>query len=136
MVTCPRCQQPVDETVRTTCPLCFTPIPQAGHGPQPGHASGPLTGLSHEPQAPDASPPGHMLPVQSAASPYPPIEMPRPAGPPGPAPMPTGPRPMTPMGARVSLTGEVMDPGMPASSPPSYVGGGGPVLPPRGPVPG
>ena len=26
MVICPRCQQPVDETVRTTCPLCSTPI--------------------------------------------------------------------------------------------------------------
>ena len=26
MVICPRCQQPIDETVRTTCPLCSTSI--------------------------------------------------------------------------------------------------------------
>lgn len=26
MVICPRCQQPIDETARTTCPLCSTPI--------------------------------------------------------------------------------------------------------------
>lgn len=26
MVHCPNCEQPVDETVRTTCPLCFAPL--------------------------------------------------------------------------------------------------------------
>jgi hypothetical protein len=40
MVTCPRCEQPVDETVRNTCPLCFTPLePQANaQQTQPGAA--------------------------------------------------------------------------------------------------
>jgi hypothetical protein len=43
MINCPRCEQPVDETVRTTCPLCFTPLrpePDAAQ-PQPGVASPP-----------------------------------------------------------------------------------------------
>jgi len=39
-------------------------------------------------------------------------------------------------GARVSLTGEVIEAGGSAAPPPSYVGGGGPVPPARGPQPG
>lgn len=36
MITCSRCQQPVDETVRAACPLCFTPLPVDVMGSQPG----------------------------------------------------------------------------------------------------
>jgi hypothetical protein len=111
MVTCPRCQQPVDETVRTTCPLCFTPIPQPSQAAQPAGGLMPglsLTGVPPESQSQPAYP--------TAAYAQPPALQ----QPPPPAP----PRAPVPPGARVSLTGEVMDDNMPPGAPPSYLGGG------------
>lgn len=35
MIKCPRCAQMVDETIRTTCPLCFTPIQAATDAAKP-----------------------------------------------------------------------------------------------------
>lgn len=102
MVTCPRCRQPVDESVRTTCPLCFAPVPQnatTGSSPNSGQGSAsnlpvpplPPVGASWQPQAP--------VPTQ------PPL-----ASPPAYSP-----------GTRVSLTGEVID-SPPAVSNPSSAG--------------
>jgi hypothetical protein len=125
MVTCPRCQQPVDETVRATCPLCFTPIPQANQ------TAGPSMGASLEPPMPLTGTPLYgQEPPSTLQSAYPPPGMQQSHGPIPPAPRP----PMNP-GARVSLTGEVIESGMPAGPPPSYVGGG-PAAPPRMPQPG
>jgi hypothetical protein len=124
MVTCPRCQQPVDETVRSTCPLCFTPIPQANQ------AGGPLMGASLDPPAPLTGPTvyGQETPPQTA---YPSPGMQQSPGT-MPNPLPSGPRPPLNPGARISLTGEVIESGMPSGSPPSYVSGG-PAVPPRVP---
>lgn len=142
MVTCPRCEQPVDETVRTTCPLCFTPItppapavqppamPSGGVGlnaPSPGYAAPQqpqgLAGMN------DAQPPTVAIPgMYPQQSPQPPQPQPT---------YPAAPPPAMNPGARVSLTGEVIDPGVPSGPPPSYVGGGAPVPPgprPTGPV--
>jgi hypothetical protein len=120
MIICPRCQQPVDETVRATCPLCFTPIPQ----PQPASpAPPPNTGiqmpLNGMPLPPQPGPVGTSPPNELPAMPgqMPPTTPPRPAA-------------FNP-GARVSLTGEVIDDGMPAGPAPSYVGGAVPAPPPR-----
>ncbi len=127
MVTCPRCQQPVDETVRTTCPLCFTPIAQASH------ASGPLAGLSHDPAAvPGNSPHSHMPPAEV---PLPLYQQPGMQQQPMMPESAQAPRPLLNPGARVSLTGEVIESGGSSSAPPSYVGGGGPIPPGRGPQP-
>ena len=106
-----------------TCPLCFTPIPQASH------VTGPLAGLAYEMPTPQLT----GQPAQQAASaapepfPQPALQAPEPA-----APTPLAPPPMTGPGVRVSLTGEVMDSGAPAGPPPSYVGGAIPITPPRG----
>ena len=117
MVTCPRCQQPVDETVRTICPLCFTPLPQANSG------AGPPVGASLESPLALAGTPLHAGPTPTVpASPYPPSGMPQPA-PPMPQPISAAPNPLLNPGARVSLTGEVIDSGAPPGPAPSYVGG-------------
>lgn len=121
MVICSRCQQPVDETVRKTCPLCFTPVagvpsaqsqePSPLGAPLQGYAPGqPLTGGS--PQVDNPMPMPGMAP-----NPYPSAN---PVPPGAPMPPPTA-RP----GTRVSLTGEVIDSSMPGqgTSSPSYVGG-------------
>ena len=105
MVTCPRCAQQADETTRSTCPNCFAPL--TGPGMQPGG-----------PTAAAPVPPGQ---------PYPPT--------PGPLPAPQQPYPPQPSrnpGARVSLTGEVIEQNGPAAPPPSYVAGGAPSRPPVG----
>ena len=93
MVTCPRCAQPVDESTRSTCPHCFTPLPAPGApqaGPPPSPAAQPLPG------------------AQGQSPAYVPSRNP---------------------GARVSLTGEVIDQNAGSAPPPSYVGGGAPVRP-------
>ena len=133
MVTCPRCQQPVDETVRSTCPLCFSPIPQAvqqaaqpaaplaAPGPEP---SSPSAGQSYYGQPPQPVAPGaHQQPPAYGAYPYPGQQQ-------TPVPMPAAHRPPLNPGARVSLTGEVIDPGAPVGPAPGYVGGS-PVAPSR-----
>ncbi len=116
MVTCPRCQQPVDETVRTTCPLCFTPILQASH------ASGPLTGLAPDLPAPPG-PQGYQAPAANPGQPYLQADAPQPVMT---GPVPPAPRPLMNPGARISLTGEVIEAGAQAAPPPIYAGGGGP----------
>jgi len=132
MVTCPRCQQPVDETVRTSCPLCFTPIPQTTV------ASGPLAGHLTDPASPAAPSLDYQLPgVSPTASPPQPNYMQPSPPPPGSLPMPAAPRPLMNPGSRVSLTGEVIDSGAPQAPPPSYVGGAGPAMSaPRPTAPG
>jgi len=152
MVTCPRCQQPVDETVRANCPLCFTPIPQPNANAVAPHMGVSLVGTPPEPQFPQAG--GPLDPVPQPAPPPTGYGQPEASPPPmqgyhlppmqqgyqqptmpGPGPVPPAPRPMNP-GARVSLTGEVIDSSMPQGPPPSYVGGSGATAPPRGPQPG
>lgn len=100
MIKCPRCEFPVDETTRTTCPLCFTPIAAAGQTPpQPGAqpVPDPSRGVQmphHPPAVPVAVPtppeqgaqPGMMPPPMPQGMPMPPTvpQMP----PQQPAPMP------------------------------------------------
>jgi|SRR5579871_1952402 len=60
MVNCPRCDQPVDETVRTTCPLCFTPLRPEADAAQPQPTAPPL----YQPAASASA-----APVQPAAMP-------------------------------------------------------------------
>src|SRR5258706_166033 len=57
MVTCSRCQHPIDDPTRTTCPLCYTPLPiqavsygspmiqnQPMAAPRPGYDPAPASG--------------------------------------------------------------------------------------------
>lgn len=68
MVICPRCSQPVDETTRTTCPLCFTPLPVPGADAAP------------PPAAPSAAPPQSYAPQPSGGvMPLAPPDAPQPA---------------------------------------------------------
>jgi hypothetical protein len=115
MVNCPRCQQPVDETARTTCPLCFTPLVGAsGSAPapgMPGSAPGSVPPLNANALYPSAPPPTPgVMPLNGPA----PLNAPA-------APMPgVNAMPGTPMGMplstptiganqRMTLTGEVID---------------------------
>ena len=115
MVNCPRCQQPVDETARATCPLCFTPLAGAG-------ASGSAPAPNMPGSAPGGVPPLN-APYGAAPSPTPgvmPLNGPAPLNAP-PAPMPgVNPMPTAPMGMplstptiganqRMTLSGEVID---------------------------
>ncbi len=91
MVKCPRCEQLVDEMVRTTCPLCFTPItadPNAPASPQ----------VSAAPEADPAVPGVAPMTLNSQAAPPP-----RPGS--------------QTAGGRVSLMGEIIpdDPAAPQS---------------------
>jgi hypothetical protein len=107
MVTCQRCAQQVDETTRSTCPNCFTPLPAPGLQPV---APLPVPGPS--PQAYPGAP-GSAQPPQQ---PYPP-------------------QPSRNPGTRVSLTGEVVEQNGPSAPPPSYVGGGAAGRPPAAMAP-
>lgn len=105
MVICSRCQQPVDETTRTTCPLCFTPVSASGDPAQPQ----PLGGPSAPPPAP-AQPQGAMplngpAPVAVSLS--------------GPAAPLNAPPPAPTLGAnqRMTLSGDVIDAPAPMSAP-------------------
>lgn len=150
MIKCPRCELMVDETVRTTCPLCYTPIlPQAAAPTEETLATPavppmpPLNAAPSVPPLPTQAVPGLARGPLASGAPVNPAAPPssgipgiynQPAPPAGgvPPPMPTGIRP----GVRVSLTGEVIDSGMPeAAPPPNYVGGGSPI-PPTMPRPG
>jgi len=55
MVSCPRCAQQVDETTRTTCPHCFTPLSSSGAPPvgqaPPGQ---PTSGMPGQPPPPQS----------------------------------------------------------------------------------
>ncbi len=113
MVTCPRCQQPVDETVRSACPLCFTPIVQ------PGHGSGSLASTSLDGHLPLT---GSLL--DSQAQPPEPAVISSPIESPGPPePVTTGNRPPLPSGARISLTGEVIEAAAPSRTAHEYTAG-------------
>ncbi|HZT44172.1 MAG TPA: hypothetical protein VFA07_18550 [Chthonomonadaceae bacterium] len=117
MITCPRCGQQVDETTRTTCPACLTPLaPQTAAPPQapgagPAPPAPPLTGPVplagqplHRPAAQDlnaASTPA--APEQAGAPP------PRPA-----APQPT---------VRRTLTGEIVQEAPTVAASPPQPGG-------------
>ena len=117
MVNCPRCQQPVDETARATCPLCFTPLAGAGaSGPAPapvtpGSAPGgvpPLNANAPYGSAPSAAP-GVMplngpAPQNAYSAPMPGIN-PMPAAPVG---MPLS-APTIGANQRMTLSGEVID---------------------------
>ena len=85
MVKCPRCEQMVDETIRTTCPLCFTPI-----APDSNVAMTPPPTLN-EPQPVSPTPTG-VAPVQLGT------QMPPPELRPG----------SQTAGGRVSLMGEII----------------------------
>lgn len=120
MVNCPRCAQPVDENVRNRCPLCFTSIPQSTvlTTPEGGNIRGVQLGLAgapafanytpeQTPMYPNVEPQGFMKPL--AGLPPQPVEI-------------LQPRTLA-AGARVSFTGEVIDPNDPIDAPPRYVAG-------------
>lgn len=108
MIKCPRCEQIVDETVRTTCPLCFTPLQPASSAAQE----------TPTPQAsyPPAQPAGPSVPASAGGQ----ISMAAPQIGAPPAPSAGNPISPTAMGAapgrRVSLTGEVYDEATPAAA--------------------
>lgn len=151
MVICPRCQQQVDETIRTTCPICSTQVVPDATGAQsqsPTAPTGQAPGMPQPPQtyAPNpvaqpqygAAPPQQYgsAPQQYGASPlnapdlsqsqspqqYQPVSGAPPAyGVPINAPMPAA-------NQRLSLTGEVINVPAPIQSAPqpgSYGGMGG-----------
>ena len=68
MIPCPRCNSPVDETVRTTCPLCFTPLNAQATEPPPPTQAAPAPGLAPpmppqrpvQPQMPPAARPANV----------------------------------------------------------------------------
>lgn len=147
MVTCSRCGQQVDEATRTTCPVCFTPLPQASGVPpqmpyaavsvpgevpggvQPGMYAGPsgplAPGMAPPPQYYNPAP-GEMPPNMSPASgPVQPGMMP-----PGqgyyPQAMPPGMVPQQPYYQPVP--GQMPPNGMPSG--PMYPG----MMPPSGPM--
>lgn len=129
MVICSRCEQPVDETTRTTCPLCFTPLPVPGNAAQPTappapapQAPGMMPGQNYAPQAggvpplapPNAMPPG-AAPLNAAPNAMPAIR-----------PMPTAAPMSAPVAAprmeanqRMTLTGEIIEAPQPMSSAPA-----------------
>jgi hypothetical protein len=124
MVICPRCAKLVDETVRATCPHCFTPLagaaPLDGAAPQPGSPPAQY-GAAQPPQYGAAQPPQYGAPP---AQPYP-------GGAPPQSPPAQAPQLSRSGGTRVSLTGEVIDDAT-STPPPSYVGGGAPSRSPAG----
>lgn len=77
MITCPRCGNAVDETTRTTCPTCLTPLQsQAGSPPlnapqPPGGQPGQAVPLNAPPAQPLNAPPGQpgMAPQAGALPP-------------------------------------------------------------------
>ncbi len=123
MVRCPRCDQPVDETARTTCPLCFTPL-QAQAAPPAAEAAAPDNAA-----APPAVPPlPNAMASQETPSPLAPLSggipgLPHVAAPV--APPVSGASALSNPNARVSLTGEIIDGGMsdPAAGAPLKPGG-------------
>ncbi|MCS6776384.1 MAG: hypothetical protein RMJ43_05795 [Chloroherpetonaceae bacterium] len=122
MVTCPRCEQQVDETVMTTCPLCFTPLPLPGN--QPAQPAGQAAQPAADPVVPPSTsvPPAGQTPPATAPPAYP---SPTPAVNPG--------APSNRPGRRVALTGEVFDDTLQDNTPPRYVGGALPPQRPAGP---
>ena len=55
MVSCPRCAQQVDETTRTTCPHCFTPLSATGAPPTGQPPPGPpASGMPGQPPPPQS----------------------------------------------------------------------------------
>lgn len=71
MINCPRCEQPVDETVRTTCPLCFTPLQPEANAPQPGgvsNADGPARADGLSPAQPGAAPSSSSMPLSAPSA--------------------------------------------------------------------
>ena len=117
MVICSRCEQPVDETTRTTCPLCFTPLPVQGAAPpvQPAPAPPPQ---SYAPQ------PGGIMPLAPPDAPPPAVASLNAgqAAMPIVRPMPTAPMsvpaaaPRMEANQRMTLTGEVIEAPQPMSS--------------------
>ncbi len=93
MVKCPRCESMVDETKRTTCPICFTPIQPTAAAPEPQAAPTPTQTMPPAPAANPtyiAPPPGQPVPLNAPQSTavqpptYP--QSPQPQMPPGGAP--------------------------------------------------
>jgi hypothetical protein len=149
VITCPRCQNSVDETKRASCPVCFAPVIVSGalsgpavpgYTPPPGSVAVPPI---HHPThaatsvAPYAPPPGspYTPPPTSMYAPPPGSPYAAPAGhgaaavsgPPPVPPMGTPPFPgYAPTGAtRTTLTGEVVEASRPgAAYPPVYPHGG------------
>ena len=108
MVICSRCQQSVDETTQTACPICFTPVAAPGGAAQAQALGGPAA------SAPTASYTPGAMPLN------------------GPAPTPVSlnagassfnnaPPPASTLGAnqRMTLSGEVIDAPVPMASPPA-----------------
>ncbi len=125
MVICPRCQQPVDETVRTTCPLCATSIVGATAPVAPGVM--PLNGPAPQPGVMPLNGPAPQPGVMPLNGPEPqPVAMPTPGRAPTgsltPGGLPTGslnPADLGPgLGAnqRMTLTGEVIEVPPPSTS--------------------
>jgi hypothetical protein len=120
MINCPHCEQPVDETVRTTCPLCFTPLrPEAAAAqPQPGVA--PNLTATPTPGAPAGYGAAPQPPQMTAAPLY------QPAPPPPGAPVQLSGMPLNAPGAaplrgsntRMTLNGDIIEtPQTPSAAP-------------------
>jgi hypothetical protein len=127
MINCPRCEQPVDETVRTTCPLCFTPLrPEAEAAPAQSGAA-PLAGASSSaygatPLA--AAPPQQPVARPLAGAPVQPTAMPL-NGSASPSAMPLNAPPAQPLrnaNTMRTLNGDIIE-APPAPAAPSPMGG-------------
>jgi len=156
MAICPRCEQPVDETTRTTCPVCFTPLgPQANAEQAPSTSASPLYQSNQQQSgaqsralvmplnAPEIGAPmptsGMPLNAPEFGAPMPTSGMPLNAPEIG-APMPTSGIPLNtsplaaPRGAaaRMSLNGDIIDTPSNQTPAPTTIGGaagGRPSLP-------
>ncbi|HZP85087.1 MAG TPA: hypothetical protein VFB21_25845 [Chthonomonadaceae bacterium] len=106
MVKCPRCEHVVDETKRTTCPICFTPLqapaaaPPEPPAPTPPYAAPPLPGqpvpLDAPPLLPRSAPPPGPLQMPQPLNQPQPLNRPAYTQAPPPSPPPLAPQPLNP----------------------------------------
>ena len=121
MVTCPRCSQPVDETTRTTCPLCFTPLPTQDAAAQPAPPMPTAPPQNYAPQsggvmplAPPDAPPA-VAPLNVGQNPMPAV---RPMPTSAPMSVPTA-APRMEANQRMTLSGEIIEAPQPMSNAPA-----------------
>lgn len=144
MIQCPRCQNTIDETKRTACPVCLAPLAAPGAPQTTAAPGGPLPYGAPAAQAGQPAPARPYTPPTGApygapsAQAYPPqpgapyVTPPLPGAPPAVPPLPG----TVPQGApgyaaapqtRTTLTGEVVPVSTPSPAPPRSYAGGNPA---------
>lgn len=132
MIKCPRCQNSIDETKRTACPVCLTPLAAPGASPAGAPVyTPPPGGAAPVPMPPPRSTPAAAPYSPPPGSPYTPPPAPGYAPPPG-SPYSTPPLPgaslppqqpapgfAPPTATRTTLTGEVVPVSTPSPARPS-----------------